>query len=344
MNQQQRMEVVRNPGVANALQRGTGTPNDIRNLFASMTASAGFETRMAFSGNRSDFFFQPSFADTYFINHPLVAVKVGNGWKFFFPEAKYIPVGMLPWGLEQSQALISDNKEPFFATTPLSSPDKSLEKRTAKLQLSENGALEGEVSIEYSGHLGAFRKEFNDNEPPIQRMATLRNMIKARLSTAEITNISLENVMEREKPFIYRFHIRIPDYAQRTGKRLFFQPEFFQKGLNAMFTSNQRKYKIYFRFPYSELDDIEIKLPAGFELEALEGRQPIDAGAVARHEVSLTGSEDRQILSCRRKFFFGGNGGILFDVKDYPTLKQLFDRFHEADNQTLALKQTSAGS
>jgi hypothetical protein len=341
MPMQQRMMMLQKSGVSMTLQRGSGGPNDIRDLFISMVSAAGFETRYAMSGNRADFFFQPSFADQYFLNNMLVAVKVNDQWKFFDPTSKYLPSGMLPWGLEQSQALISDNKEPVFVTTPLSPLEKSLEKRTAKLQLTDSGTLEGDVTIEYTGHLGAFRKEFNDNEPPPARWEILRNQIKARLNDAEITNIRLENVTDREKPFIYHFHIRVPNYAQRTGKRMFFQPTFFQKGLPPMFSSNQRKYKIYFEFPWMENDEVEIKLPDGYQLEAAGAPQPIDAGGISRHELNITIANDRRTLLCNRKFFFGGKGGILYDSKDYPSIKQLFDRFHDADNQSLILKQTT---
>jgi hypothetical protein len=341
MPMQQRLMMLQKSGVSATLQRSAGSPADIRNLFASMTAAAGFETRLAVTGSRADFFFQKSFSDNYFLGNVIVAVKVNDQWKFYDPASRYLPPGMLPWNFEQNQALISDNKEPIFVTTSLSPPEKSVEKRTAKLQLNESGTLEGDVVIEYTGHLGAFRKEQNDNEPPQVRWEILRQQIKARLSDAELTNIHLENVLDREKPISHHFHIRIPNYAQRTGKRMFLQPTFFQKGLAPRFSSNQRKHKVYFQYPWTEIDEVEIKLPDGYELEGLENPQPIDAAPVSKHELSITTSSDKRTLICNRKFFFGGKGGILYDVKDYPTLKQLFDRFHDADNQTFILKQTS---
>ena len=57
------------------------------------------------------------------------------------------------------EALVTDPKEPVWTRTPLSAPDKSLEKRTAKLKLSEDGTLEGDVQIVYTGHAGAAKKE-----------------------------------------------------------------------------------------------------------------------------------------------------------------------------------------
>ena len=58
-------------------------------------------------------------------------------------------------------------------------------------------------------------------------------MIKAQMSTAELSDIRIENVTDPVKPFIYAFHVKVPGYAQRTGKRLFLQPAFFQRGLQS---------------------------------------------------------------------------------------------------------------
>ena len=63
------------------------------------------------------------------------------------------------------------------------------------------------------------------------------------------------------KPFIYKYHVRVPEYAQRTGKRLFLQPGFFLKGIDPMFSAGTRRYPIYFHYPWSEEDKITIDLP-----------------------------------------------------------------------------------
>jgi hypothetical protein len=311
-------------------------------LFASMATAAGMEVRIALTGDRSDFFFSPAYADEYFLSNPDVAIKVGNEWKFYDPSATYLPLGMLRWGEEDANALIPDPKEPVFVTTPLSPAEQSREKRKANLTLSEDGTLEGDVVLEYTGHLGAEKKEYNDDDSATQREETLKDMLKARLSTSEITQVQIENVADANKTFTYRFHIRVPGYGQRTGKRLFFQPAFFQKGIDPLFQTSQRKYSVYFHYPWSEDDEVNINLPPGYDLESPEGRKPVNAGATAKHELRLLVSDDHQVVRCLRNFFFGSKSNILFSADKYPLLKQLFDAIHEADNHTLTLRQTAA--
>ena len=88
----------------------------------------------------------------------------------------------------------------------------------------QDGTLEGDVSIEYTGHEAAARKELTEKQSDSQREEVLKNILKRYASAAEFSNIKIENVNDPEKPLIYRSYLRVPGYAQRTGKRLFFTP------------------------------------------------------------------------------------------------------------------------
>ena len=163
------------------------------------------------------------------------------------------------------------------------------------------------------------------------------------MSTAEISAVKIENVTDPIKPFIYSCHIRVPGYAQRTGKRLFVQPAFFEHGLSPMFTASQREHQIYFHYPWSEAEDLEIELPAGFALDNADEPAPFGARAISKYGLRIAISKDGRKLTYHRDFFFGGNGSILFPESAYGQLRQFFDLVHKNDEHTLALKQLSAG-
>jgi hypothetical protein len=338
----QREKTKKNNQPSDTLKRGVGTSTDILELFASMATGAGFDARIALTGDRSDYFFTPTYADDYFLNNPDVAIKVNGQWKIYDPSAPYADIGMLNWGEEDNYALIPDAKRSVFITTPLTPAGKTVEKRSAKLVLGEDGTLEGDVIIEYSGHRGAELKELNDNLSATEREEKLKKELQQRLGTAEITQIQIDNVTDHQKPYTCRFHIKASGYAQHTGKRFFFQPAFFQKGIEPLFQSSQRKYSVYFHYPWSEIDDVQIALPPGYEVEKFRERKPIDVGVAGKHELRFTVSEDHKSITCTRNFFFGSKSNILYPVDKYQPLKELFDDIHEADNTTLTLKAVGA--
>jgi hypothetical protein len=151
-------------------------------------------------------------------------------------------------------------------------------------------------------------------------------------------------VTDPVKPLIDSFHVRIPGYAQRTGKRLFLQPAFFQYGVGPLFTTTGRKYPIYFHFPWSEDDRIDIELPPGYALDSPDAPSPFGSGKISEYKPSLSVTSDGKKLVYKRAFYFGGGGSVLYPVESYPQLKVYFEALHKQDNHTIALKQTAASN
>ena len=164
------------------------------------------------------------------------------------------------------------------------------------------------------------------------------------MSTAEVTSIKVENVMEYTKPLVYTFHVRVPDYAQRTGKRLFLQPAFFQHGKVPLFATADRKYPIYFHYPWSEADQVEIALPKGYALDNADSPAPFGSGKISEYKVTMQATSDGSLLIYKRNFFFGGDDTVLFPVTSYAPLKGYFDMLHKQDNHSIALKQAATAT
>ena len=143
------------------------------------------------------------------------------------------------------------------------------------------------------------------------------------------------------KPLIYSYHVRFPNYAQRTGKRLFIQPAFFQHGQSPLFATTGRKYPIYFHYPWSEQDQVDIELPKGYALDNADSPQPFGSGDISRYEISISAATDGSLLAYKRNFFFGGKNSILFPVDAYSPIKNYFDMMHKQDNHSIALKQAA---
>lgn len=339
LTETERDKLKKNDSPADTLKRAMGDGGDIDQLFAALATAAGFEVRAAALSDRSDIFFDKTFTNSYFLRGIDVAVKVGSEWRFFDPGTPYIPFGMIRWQQEAIPALILDPKEAAFVQTPVSPAEKTVQKRTATLKLSDDGALEGDVRIEYTGHLAVDKKNQNDDDSPAQREQTLRDTIKERMSTAELSNIKIENVTDADKPFVYAYHVRVPGYAQRTGKRLFLQPAFFQKGIGAMFPASTRKLAIYFHYAWKEEDTITIELPSGFALDNADVPAPLKAGDVADYKVWMGVTAKGDELQFKRTFSFNS---LIFPATSYAPLKQVFDLIHEGDNHTITLKQAAA--
>ncbi len=323
---------------ADTLKRGVGPGIDVNLLFAALANAAGFEARLALLPDRGKRFFDRRISIPGALRPANIAVRVGTTWKFFDPGFHYVPTDMLRWQEEGVEALlVAEN--PTWLITPISPPEKSKETRVATLRLDEDGTLEGDISVQDTGHLAIERKEENEDISPNQREENLKQDIKNRLSTAEVTNIVIENVGDPTRPFAYKYHVRIPEYAQRTGKRLFLQPAYFEKGISALFASSTRRHKVYFHFPWSEEDKVTITLPKGYATDNADRPQAIDVNGLCHYSVKLGLAKDASILVYTRSFSFGNEKVLLFSVEGYEQIKRLFDEINKSDNHIIALKQ-----
>ena len=342
MTDEARREAKDNKNSADTLKHGMGTGHDINVLFAALSTAAGFEPRLANVADRSDKFFQRDFPNAYFMRAANVAVRTEGGWRFYDPASPYIPAGMLRWQEEGQEALVSDQDEPVFVRTVISGPEKSVVKRRANLRLQEDGTIEGDVTVEHTGHWSVQMKNDYDGESPEQREESLREEVKRRMSTAEVEDIKIENVTEPEKPLVYSYKVSVPGYAQSTGRRLLLRPAFFQFNLAPMFSASERKYGICFQYPWSEEDVVTFEVPEGYELESPDAPQSSKIAQIGNYDVRLQMTRDHRKLTYGRKFTWGNQGAIMFAAEAYPQMKQIFEFIHRQDNHTLALRQGSA--
>jgi hypothetical protein len=339
VSEQERKNFKENRSPTDTLKHGYGTSPDIDLLFAALATAAGFEARIIRVPDRSDIFFEQNLADDYFLNVSDIAVKVGADWKFVDPSSSYVPFGMLRWQQEGMAALLTDPKDPVFVQTPLSPAEKSMEKRQARLKLSEDGTIEGEARIEYTGHMATAKKEDYDEKSPTEREKQFHEALTRRISNAEIAEVKFENVTDPFKPLVISYKVRVQGYAERTGKRLFLQPSFFEKGVGPLFPTSERKHDIYFYYPWTEDDDITIELPAGFGLDNAEQPGDLVFGELGHQKVQIGVTKDQRMLTYKRQFRFTG---MLFPKENYPALKRAFDAVHQVDNHTITLKQAPA--
>lgn len=336
-------ENIKNKKAADTLKRRMGSSIDVDCLFASLTRAAGFEVAAMYSGDRSDNFFNyEKDLNPRYLHHSGIAVRRGNVWQPFNPGTPFMPPGMTFWHDELISTMIAGgvNHGYGWIRLPLADHTKNLSKRAGKFKLSEDGTLEGFIRVEHNGHQATSRRADLFTKTPAEREETLKKSWKEIITTAEISDFSMENFNDTSQPYTYSFKVRVPNYAQKTGKRIFLQPGFFEYGTNPLFSGETRKYGIYFEYPWSETDEIEIELPKNFEADSIDPPNVVnETSGLGRLETEIFLVKETNVLKYNRKFFFGGKNNILFPPTVYKSLKTLFDSFHRASTHTVSLKQ-----
>ncbi len=332
---------------ADTLKLGMGTSSDVNQLFAAMASAAGFDARLALGGDRSEMFINPKTPNrSLMINSSFIAIKSGKGWKYFDPSSYSHPYGELSWTVEGERVLITDPEKLIWERIPLPTAESSLTSRKGKFKILEDGTLEGEATFEYTGQSSSYHKVINHGDTDAEKESNFKALIKKTISgSAEIVSYSIENVNDPEKPFAYKFKLRVPNYAVRTGRRLFFQPNVFEALSKPLFTATERKTDIYFSYPSKEADDITIEVPDGFALENADSPSDVrDANGIVDYQVRISRSNDNRTVFYKREFSFGNGGNIRFGPEAYPTIKDFFEQINKGDLHQLTLRQSTTGT
>jgi hypothetical protein len=199
--------------------------------------------------------------------------------------------------------------------------------------------LEGDVEVLYTGHSGAEKKTMHAADSPRERTEELIKSIKDRLTSAEVSNVKIENVTDPLNPLRYSYHVAVPGYAEHVGRRLVLQPAYFQRNVPTLFSGSARIHPIYFNYPWSEEDEVEIETPAGFVLDHAEPPVSLRIDQAGEYNVRLGLAADGRTLVYQRMFTMGKNKVIIFPVTSYQQVKNVFDAVHEQDDHAVLLRE-----
>ncbi|MBK8858515.1 MAG: DUF3857 and transglutaminase domain-containing protein [Opitutaceae bacterium] len=341
LSKEERRKLKPNGTAAETLKSGSGTATDINTLFVALARAAGFDARLALANDRTIFFYKPGVAVPFTFTRAVAAVQRGDNWTFFDPGASYLPADMIDWRNGDTSIIIASENKALIVPVDSAPAERSVRRQSATLTLDADGLLEGVVTVELTGYFEATEKNSLDAATPEEIKQHLLALVQPHLKSAEITAIRVEHANRALEPIKISFHLRVPEFAERTGSRLFVQPSVFRRGGTALFESETRDNLVLFPHRYLELDEVTITVPEGFAIEAGSAPPGLDIGAVGKYDVEILWNKSKHSVTYHREFQLKNIG---YGRTGYPALKRIFEMMHERDNHTLTFRQTKASS
>ena len=339
--EEQRAKFKSNESAEPTLKAGHGSSRDITMLFIAMARAAGFDARYASCNDCSSILFDPKMTARFMLSDLVAAVKVGGAWKYYDPARIYLAPGLLSWENNGTAILVADKSAGKITPTPISPAEASRRVRTATFTLQADGTLEGGVKIVYTGHWEASMKNAYDGKTPKALAELIGDSLREDQPLAEVSEVKVLNASNPLEALQVSYVLRIPEYAERTGSRLFLQPGVFFKGTKALFEAATRKYDIQMHYRYTNEDRFTITWPENFELEAASAPPGIDLPQIAHYMVEIGVLRQERMLQYHRVFT---SNIITVPAKIYTGIKALFDTVHSRDTHALTLKRTASAA
>jgi len=323
-----------NSNVQEVLQRGSGSAWEVNVTFAALARAAGFEATMLGVSDRKDRSFNKIILWLGQVDDSAVMVKLGGKDVILDPGTRFCPFGVLRWENTDTTALKFSKACGGFITTP--PPESALLHRTARMQLGADGALSGELSVDFNGEEALARRLDALDQDEAGRRESLEDEVKSWLPRDAVVKLQEARGWDApDAPLNARFKVEVPGFASTTGKRMVSPAYFLSTLQQSMFTSQVRRYPISFPYPFTEEDELIMKLPEGYGVEAPPYRRKAGL-SYAGYEISSV-VEDRQLIT-RRKLRFEGS---LMPLEKYEELRNFFSVVQKGDGDQAVLRPES---
>jgi hypothetical protein len=329
----------KNTGVAEVLAHGYGTDDDITQLFIAMARAAGFDAEPVLMSDRSRRFFVKDWTAIEQLRKMVAVVKVGNGDVFLDPGTRFCPYGILPWKYTVTDGLKMEKKGGTFVKAPPVAYDKSVTSRTAVLRLAADGTATGDVTVEFKGEDALERRLDAIDRDDAGRKKALEDELREWMpSGAMVKMVSATGWEASNTPLVATFSVEVPNYTSVAGKLSLVPAFLFQTKQNRAFSHGDRKYPIYFPYPFTESDVAQVVVPPGANVESLPDPQkaPLklpQMGTVGLYQM-VSNFDGSQLVSQRRLDF----NGVYFNVEQYSEIKGFFGKVQTSDEQQIALR------
>lgn len=336
--QKKQEHLAENKNIEEVLKRGYGYGHDLDLLFIGLARAAGFDAYPMKLASRRKTFFIKAYPNLDQLSAMIVVVNAMGKLIFLDPEARFCPYGMLPWEETSSGGVIISAPRGHLADTPAPASTEAVTRTTAELHLSPEGSLKGTVKIVHEGQDALVERQWSIGSDEAERRNHLEESLKSSLAQGAIVKLVRADGWEKTgEPLSTEFEVEIQNYATQTGHRLVLPLGVFHTKEQNPFASERRIYPIYFDYPFESYEDVEIELPAGFQIEALPGAQKTDQSALF-YELDVT--QERNCLRVKRVRRMNSIG---FTSGEYSAARHHYGKVLSGDSQQATLKQSGIG-
>lgn len=323
-----------NESVEDVWKSKEGTGKDINLLFVALSRVAGIESYYLLLSGRNEHFFNQKRMNTKELDANAVLVKVDGKDLYLDPATKFAPYGMLPWEETGVAGLRLDKQGGTWVQTVVPEASECETMREGDFRLSDDGALEGQVKVTYSGMLALqarLAERFNDDT---QRKENLEESLKYAIPvTAEVTLKNKPEWTSSDEKLVAEYDVKIPGWASSAGKRVLLPLGLFSGAQKHTFEHTQRTNAIYFHYLFETKDLTKIALPAGWKIDSLPKEVHVDAKAADYRIAAEDKGGSVQVTRTLKSEI------LVLQANYYPTLQKFYQQIRSGDEQQAVLRQ-----
>ncbi len=256
-------------------------------------------------------------------NHAIACVPMGKDTMWLECTSQTVSAGYMGTFTGNRKALLLTSDGGHVVRTPRYTVADNRQERKTDATIDENGNLIAEVNTRTMGEQQESPHHLIHGTSKEEREKLLNKMLELPTYTV------LKNEYKEVKgviPEVYEYlKIDAPNYASITSKRLFIQPNLFNRHDIRLAHTLLRKSDVVIKTAFRDVDTLSIRVPAGYTTESIPASQSLN-GRFGTFNLSYQFANDK--LTVIRVWEMQAGR---FPPEAYDDLVKLYDAIYKAD-------------
>ncbi len=316
-------------------------------LTISMLAQIGIEAYPVLAMTKEAGAVYPDFAASQF-NHVIIAIPLTDTIKtfreiqgchamaenflFFDPTAESIPLGELPWSIQDTWTFVIQPDTSFLIQLPQCPLEAMTEIHAIQAKLTTGGELDVAYQAISNGYLGIVTKAYWQE---IESKKVKSVLLEHYLDDFAAPNLHDYQIRQRQAPdsaMVVKIDFSVPDYARKIQDLLAFKPNIMNAMSARILTQKTRNIPIYFGQPLCVIDTVIITLPPAYQIEEIPTAMHFQTEGI-EYEMNCWSRQDTlwYVRYARRSL-------VQAEVTDYEKIQKFYENRYLADQQQVVVK------
>jgi hypothetical protein len=319
--------------VEDVWKSGAGSGREITWLYLALVRAAGLEAYPVLVSRRNEYFFTPQVMDPHRLDDNVVLVKLNGKDTFYDPGTVFTPFGILPWPETAVKGLRLDKDGGAWVTTTVPDSTVSNITRKADLRMTDQGGLEGKVTVTFSGLEALSMRLELRNQDETTRTKYIEDVVREFIPVGIDVDLKNKPDWSSSSPtLVGEFEIKVQGWASAAGHRALIPVGLFSAPEKHVFEHAMRVHPIYFDFPTGRIDDVTIELPLDWKVNSLPPGHK-DEGKVCSY--NTTAANNKGTLHLTRNLDINT---LVLDTKYYGALRKFFQTVKTGDEQQIVVQ------
>jgi len=319
--------------VEDVWKSGSGSGREITWLYLALVRAAGLEAYPVLVPRRNEYFFTPQVMDPHRLDDNVVLVKLNGKDTFYDPGTVFTPFGILPWPETAVKGLRLDKDGGAWVTTTVPDSTVSNITRKADLRMTDQGGLEGKVTVTFSGLEALEMRMELRNQDETTRTKYIEDVVREFIPVGIDVDLKNKPDWTSSSPtLVGEFEIKVQGWASAAGHRALIPVGLFSAPEKHVFEHAARVHPIYFDFPTARIDDVSIELPLDWKVNSIPPGHK-DEGRVCSY--NTTAENKNGTLHLTRNLDINA---LVLDTKYYGALRKFFQTVKTGDEQQIVVQ------